>query len=266
MENDSEATMIDLNRAAQVISDCWQDGTVIDSLGADSPTTPADGYAVQALLAQLRNETVVGWKIAATAEAGRQHINVDRPLAGRLYESIVFGNGARVALGANRMGVAEAEIVLMLGRDLPPQDSPYDEEQVAGAIASVHPGLELPDSRFSDFTRVGAACLIADNACARQFVIGDAAAGPVDLASLADHRTALFINGQQATSGQGSDALGGPLTALAWIANTLSELGLTLRAGQFVTTGVTGLPSPVLCGDTVRADLGSLGSVTATLE
>ena len=32
--------------------------------------------------------------------------------------------------------------------------------------------LELPDSRFLNFTKVGEANLIADNACANQFILG----------------------------------------------------------------------------------------------
>lgn len=73
------------------------------------------------------------------------------------------------------------------------------------------------------------------------------------------------MNDLEVTTGSGGDALDGPLSAMVWIANTLSDLSVGLKAGQFVTTGVTGIPSPIKAGDTVRADLGMFGSVSATL-
>ncbi|MEM7259766.1 MAG: hydratase, partial [Pseudomonadota bacterium] len=74
--------MPDIARAAEVIRSCWKEGSVVDYVKGDLwPDTPEQGYAIQKELAWLRNEPVVGWKIAATAIAGRQHINVDRPMA-----------------------------------------------------------------------------------------------------------------------------------------------------------------------------------------
>ncbi|MGH1361456.1 MAG: 2-keto-4-pentenoate hydratase [Burkholderiaceae bacterium] len=252
--------------SAQALFIAEQSGEKLDLLtGTSCPQTPEQGYAIQAVFAELRNEAIAGWKIAATAQAGRDHINVDRPLGGRLLESAVSGDGSTVNLRHNRMRVAEVEIVLMLGQDLSPQEQDFTEEQVAAAIISVHPGLEFPDSRFADFTRVGAACLIADNACASRFVLGPPNTSDIDLAALAQLKTSLLINDQTVTSGRGSDALGGPVTALVWLANTLSRLGQPIKAGQFVTTGVTGNPSPVAPGDQVRADLGELGSVCARM-
>lgn len=252
--------------AARQLHECWQLGRVIDVLADPSrPKTPDDGYAVQAALAQLQAETVIGWKIAATAQAGRDHINVDRPLAGRLFPSIVFESGASVSMQNNQMMVAEAEFVFKMGSTLNPQAEPFSEPEVAAAISTLHPGLELPDSRFSDFTGVGTACLIADNACASQFVLGPAAPLPFSSALLGDHPSALLVNGHVVSTGTGADALGGPLTALTWLANTLRNLRIPLKAGQFVTTGVTGQPTPVKSGDTCVVDLGSYGTVKVHL-
>jgi len=244
----------------------WQNGTAFDALEPGlQPGSVANGYAIQAMLARQRGESVVGWKIAATSAAGRAHINVEHPLAGRLYPSIVFSNGESVPIGANRMGVAEAEFVLVVNRDLPPRDSAYAEDEIAHAIGELRPGLEIPDSRFTDFTQVGAASLIADNACAQLFVLGEPTTQSFDPRELATHQTQLLVNDQMVTSGTGNDAMGGPLPALTWLVNTINADGITLHAGQFVTTGVTGAPSPVSVGDTVRADLGKFGSVQAQI-
>jgi 2-keto-4-pentenoate hydratase len=258
--------MPDTARAAEVIKSCWREGTVVDYVKGDLwPDTVEQGYAMQAALAELRKEPVEGWKIAATAIAGRQHINVDRPMAGRLFPSICHDDGAAIPFSRNRMAVAEAEFVFTLGADLPPRTTPYTPEEVAACIDQLHPGLELPDSRFKDFTLPGTAALIADNACAANFVLGPAATAPFDPSALVDHHTTLYINDEVATQGQGSDVLQGPLDAMVWIANTLSALQVGLHAGQFITTGVTGRPVPVTVGDQLRVDLGVYGSVSATL-
>ena len=55
------------------------------------PRDRSQGYAVQAELIRLSGERVVGWKIAATSVAGRNHLNVDGPLAGPLLANRVAG-------------------------------------------------------------------------------------------------------------------------------------------------------------------------------
>jgi hypothetical protein len=135
-------------------------------------------------------------------------------------------------------------------------ESDYSDDEVADSIRSLHAGLEFPDSRFVDFTLPGTAW---------HFILGTATKEKFDPRSLTDHPTSLIVNGTVATTGCGGDALDGPLNALVWITNTLSKLGVGLEAGQFVTTGVTGKPTPVNQGDSVSADLGKFGSVTASL-
>ena len=73
------------------------------------------------------------------------------------------------------MRVVEPEFAFMMGNDLPPRDKAYGLSEVLSAIESLHPALEIPDSRFVAFSEAGEAQLIADNACARHFVLGPAA-------------------------------------------------------------------------------------------
>jgi 2-keto-4-pentenoate hydratase len=174
-------------------------------------------------------------------------------------------DGAELPFGRNRMAVAEAEFVFTLGRDLPPRKSECSTEEIALSIQSLHARLEFLDSRFLDFTLPGTAGLIADNACAWNFILGDPTTEKFDPTTLSNDTTSLTINGKTVTTDKGCDALGRPLTALVWIANTLSNFGIRMQPGQFVTTGVRGLPTPVKRGDTVCANLGKFGSATATL-
>ncbi len=253
-------------RAAAIIAACWRERRKIDALPDDArPRTLEEGFLAQAALAGALDDTVRGWKLAATAERGQRHIGVDGPVPGRLFASRVAANGAELPMDGNRMLVAECEFVFVLGADLPPRALPYTRDEVMAAVADLHPGLELPDSRFTDFARAGAAQLAADDACAHWMVIGEATDADWRGVDLAAHATCLRINGREVTRGRGADVLGDPRDALTWLANQHRVLGVGLAAGQAITTGVTGAPSPIAAGDRVEADLGAFGRVGATL-
>ena len=252
--------------AGRIIHRCWMAGEVIDALpDGCRPRTMAEGYAAQRALAAASGEAVVGWKIAATSTSGQRHINVDGPIAGRLLASRVHASPGEIVFGANRMAVAEAEFAFVMGADLPVREDEYSVDEVLAAVATLHPAIEIPDSRFTDFTRAGSAQLAADNACAHELVLGPATkAGwrAIDLAAL---RVTLTIDGRAATTGTGADALGDPRAALAWIANNHAAQGAALRAGDIVTTGVCGKPSAIAAGCHMVADLGPVGAAKATL-
>lgn len=204
-----------------------------------------------------------GWKIAATSAAGQRHIGVDGPLAGRLLNGQVMDGGASVSLAGTQMGVAEPEFAFRMGRDLPPRERVYDPSEVLAAVDTLHPAIEIPDSRFDDFVHAGGPQLIADNACAHLFVLGAPAGVAWRNVDLSAHAVHARIEGRYARSGQGANVLGGPHLALTWIANELSALGITLRAGQVITTGTCMPPLEIAPGDHLVVDFGSIGSVDA---
>jgi len=74
------------------------------------------------------------------------------------------------------------------------------------------------------------------------------------------------VVGKAARDGIGANVLGDPRVALAWLANELSALGITLRAGQVVTTGTCLVPLEIAPGDHVRMDFGALGRVECSLS
>jgi 2-keto-4-pentenoate hydratase len=253
-------------RAADLLWQHWQGGTRLDHLPEDvRPITRADGYAVQARLDQRSAAPLYGWKIAATSKAGQTHIAVDGPLAGRLLRERVFENGGTVPFGANHMRVAEAEFAFRMERDLAPRAMAYSVAEVLAAVDSLHPAIEIPDSRFNDFTAVGAPQLIADNACAHYFVLGPPASvdwRPIDLSA---HTVRGEVVGGVRRDGIGANVLGDPRTALTWLVNELSALGLTLEAHAVVTTGTCLVPLEIQPGDRVAMDFGPLGHVEARL-
>ena len=249
---------------ARQLSGSWTQGTHIDQLaGPWKPATRADGYAVQALWPELLGRRVAGWKIAATSQAGQAHIAVSGPLAGPVFEHRVQASGATVSLAANRMRVAECEVVFRMARALSPRPQGWTRTEVLAAVESVHPGLEVPDSRFAHFERAGEAQLIADCACMCDMVLGAGVAADARLDSLADLHVQAELSDGRRPDGVGRNALGDPCEALVWLVNELGLTGRTLEAGQFVTTGACVVPIPVTPGVSVQADFGWLGSISA---
>jgi 2-keto-4-pentenoate hydratase len=249
-----------IRAAAAILWQHWQQATRLDELPAHCrPGTRAEGYAIQAEMAKLSGMSSVGWKIAATSKAGQQHIRVDGPIAGCLLSARALEGGARISLAGNNMQVAEAEFAFRMGRPLPKRAQSYSVAEVLAAVATLHPAIEVPDSRYQDFTRVGAAQLIADVACACWFMIGPATCADWRAIDLAQHAVAAYRNGALAAQGSGVNVLGDPRAALAWIANELCTYGEGLRAGDVVITGTCLTPVLVSVGDSVKADFGDFG-------
>ena len=251
-------------RAAELLWQHWCEETKLETLPPECrPASLAEGYTVQALIPAVAGDPMTGWKLAATAEAGQRHIGVDGPIAGRLLRSRVLAPGAKVPMAGNRMRVGEVEVAFVLRRDLPPRETPYRPDELLDAIESLHPGIELPDSRFADFAKAGGAQLAADCACAHYYVLGPAADERWRETDLRTHPARLFVNGEVVAEGTGADVLGGPLEALAWLAACEAVTATGLRAGELVTTGVIGGPRPIREGDELVGDLGVLGRVSA---
>jgi 2-keto-4-pentenoate hydratase len=263
-------TDIATQAAADLIWDCWTTHRRIAAIPSEiAPASRQDGYAIQQRLASRSTAPLFGWKIAATSKAGQAHINVDGPLAGRLLAERVIANGEDIPFTNNHMRVAEAEFAFRMGADLPPRGAPYSTQEALAAVASLHPAIEIPDSRFDDFTIVGAPQLIADNACADYFVLGAAAVADWRAIDLGAHHAIGSVShargGREQRQGVGANVLGDPRDALAWLVNELSSIGITLRAGEVVTTGTCVAPMPIDGGDTVEADFGVLGRATARI-
>ena len=165
-----------------------------------------------------------GWKIAATSEAGQKHINVDGPMAGRILAETVIPDGGTASMAGNEMRVGEPEFAFRMAKDLPPRSQPYAEEQVLDAVGTLHPAIEIPDSRFSDFVSAGAAQIIADNACAHLFVLGPPATANWRSLDLIEERPVIALRGKRYI-GHGKNVLGDPRVALAWLANELRATG-----------------------------------------
>jgi len=249
-------------QAATLIWDCWHTGDTITHLPDElRPKTREEGYAIQAHFESFSDRPIFGWKIAATSLAGQNHIGVPGPLAGRILQERVFEPSSTLDFGANRMAVAEPEFAFSMGSTLNPRSAEYSQREVMSAVDALHPAIEIPDSRFRDFASVGEEHLIADNACAHEFVIGPQMPDFWRSLDLSKHAVTISILNGNSNKGIGSNVLGDPRFALTWIVNELSRNNICLMAGSMVATGTCATPIPIKAADTIIADFGDLGEL-----
>lgn len=238
------------------------DRKAIDPLTVTEPDISIqDAYRIQLRMIERRlqdgNEQVIGKKIGVTSRAVMDTLKVDQPDFGHLTSSMVFGDGAAIAADSLISPKAEGEIAFVLKHNL--CGPGITNADVLRATEYVLPCFEIVDSRIRDW-KIRIQDTVADNASSGVFVLGDAAADPrkIDLAVVG---MTLEKNGDAVATGAGAAALGHPLNAVTWLANTLGELGMSLRAGEVILSGSLAAMVPVKAGDNLRVSLGGIGSV-----
>lgn len=238
------------------------DRKAIDPLTVTEPDISIqDAYRIQLRMIERRlqdgNEQVIGKKIGVTSRAVMDTLKVDQPDFGHLTSSMVFGDGAAIAADSLIAPKAEGEIAFVLKHNL--CGPGITNADVLRATEYVLPCFEIVDSRIRDW-KIRIQDTVADNASSGVFVLGDAAADPrkIDLAVVG---MTLEKNGDAVATGAGAAALGHPLNAVTWLANTLGELGMSLRAGEVILSGSLAAMVPVKAGDNLRVSLGGIGSV-----
>lgn len=219
-----------------------------------------DGYRIQFGLKTKRlaqGARQIGWKVGLTSEAMQQQFRVREPLFGYLLEEGRYPSGASFEFDRLIQPAVETEICVELETDL--VGPRVDESAAREAIASVRPAIELAETR-GPFTEQ-LALAISENIQQKAIVLGDAISPlPPDL-DLASVQVAVSINGQGVASATGAAVLGDPLRSVAWLANKLAELGLSLKAGELVMTGSLTHQFLVSRGDHVISTLQPLGVV-----
>jgi 2-keto-4-pentenoate hydratase len=221
----------------------------------------ADGaYAVQAINTlhwQSAGRRIVGRKIGLTARAVQAQLGVDQPDYGVLFADMAIADGGILSVASALQPKAEAEVALVLARDLPSIDTTMDE--VAAATAYAVAAIEIVDSRIADW-KITFADTVADNGSSAFFVLGEERK-PLPGLDLYTCGMALEVNGTLVSLGAGAACLGHPLNAAAWLARTLARRGEPLRAGDILLTGALGPMVALAPGDTVVARIGGLGRV-----
>jgi 2-keto-4-pentenoate hydratase len=246
--------------AVDLLVEAYTMGMTLANLPAEArPKNVRAGADLQARFAAALGLETAGWKIGCTSAAARTLLKAKEPFAGRVFLTRCFPSGATLPGAGYRTRGIEGEFAFVLGKDLKPRKRPYTRDEVAAAVADLHPAVEIVDSRFTDIKAVTLPELVADLGANGALVVGAPVKGwrRRDLAAVP---VTMRAGGRIVGRGTGADALGHPLDALCWLANNPPSAD-GLRAGEIVSTGTcTGLHRAD-AADRVSCDFGPLGKV-----
>jgi len=253
--------MIEPEIAAAALIQARLDYSVLETFpGGAFPADLAEGYAVLDSIVAQFGIAVGGWKVALTNDVAMKRMNTDRPAAGPIFQPYIMASPKLLNLPSESSLGLECEFAFRMGGTLPSRQEPFTSEEVLGMAESLHPAIEVVDSRIAGRADHGAPAVIADHCGNAAFVHGE---GTTDWRGLdlATQKVTLTVNGEHTASGSGGEVLGDPRNSLVWLANFLSVQGKGLKAGDWVTTGSTMGICPAPPGSVSVADFGSLGRV-----
>jgi 2-oxo-3-hexenedioate decarboxylase len=258
----TEITTWTVDAAAEILLNAEATRTDRHPITDDWPALDLEtAYRVQAALIANKvahGEKIVGVKLGLTSVAKQQRMGIASPLTGWLTDGMMLEAGSPLPIGDLIHPRVEPEIVFVLDKRL--EGPGVTRESAMAAVGSVHAGLEVIDSRYTDF-KFTLPDVVADNASSAKFVIGQAGQRPCEL-DLALEACDLSVDGTVVDSATGAAVQGHPAEALALAANALAERGIALEAGWVVLTG--GMTDAVFIesGQQIVAQFTHLGSVT----
>lgn len=203
-----------------------------------------------------QGERVVGKKIGVTSKPVQDMLGVFQPDFGFLTDTMEYPDGAHIPIAGNLIQPrAEGEIAFRLCKDL--QGPGVTEADVLAATATIIPCFEIVDSRIDDW-KIKIQDTVADNASCGVYVFGRKEVDPRDF-DLPSLKMTIYKNGEFISEGLGSAVQGNPLTAVAWLANTLGEFGIPFKAGEVILSGSLAPLIPVVAGDEMSLEIEGIG-------
>ena len=226
----------------------------------ESDITIEDAYHISLRMLERRQqadgEKVVGKKIGVTSKPVQEMLGVFQPDFGFLTDVMAFPDGANIPIEGNLIAPrAEGEIAFRLKQDL--VGPGVTEADVLAATETIIPCFEIVDSRIEDWN-IKIQDTVADNASCGVFVLSETEVDPRDF-DLPNLKMTIYKNGEFHSEGLGSAVQGNPLTAVAWLANTLGEFGIPFKAGEVILSGSLAPLIPVVPGDEMRLEIEGIG-------
>jgi 2-keto-4-pentenoate hydratase len=218
-----------IDAAAAALLHARARGALLPGLAAWTvPQDIGQAYAIQDAVAAALGP-IGGWKVGAQGPHAE-------PTCAPLPASLIHRSPHVLATGSCSLRGIEAEIAVRIKHDLPPRPQVYTSSELASAIASVHPAIEVVCSRFTDFRKQGALSLLADSLSNGALIVGPGQAAPFPL-DQAKQPVQLHFGMEQVAEATGGNPAGDIWRLLSWLANHVAARCGGLRAGQIVTTG-----------------------------
>ncbi|EKX33553.1 hypothetical protein GUITHDRAFT_81280 [Guillardia theta CCMP2712] len=259
-------------KAADTFMSAWARRQWIER-ESDMPAAPADVESMYSTHEEMMSHPlaesdfggIAGYKLGAAGAEGEVAIYAP------IFNKFVVENSLSMSQSAFNMHTLEAEIGVIISRDLPPRDSsmPYTLDEVWSAVGAVRPVIECCGRRMTPElnARLTPLAKFNDALMTGGVVLGERfEASMFTPASLAAVESKICINSGVAAEGKGNACpAGGPIESLTWFVNRLHGRGHSLRKDQLVITGATCKTLSFKANDQVVAKFSGFPDVSTTI-
>jgi 2-keto-4-pentenoate hydratase len=228
---------------------------------ADLPETlqPASfeeaAFVQDAIARALEPDGVRAWKIGALAPDAT-------PLFGPMISAWMADDASILTEPRYRLRGLEAEISFLIGKDLPPRETPYTREEVVAAIGSCHPAIEELEAGIADPLKIARFTMIGDLQMHGGFVHGPAIENWQQI-DFARESVSLAVDGAVRVERTASNPAGTDLLRLlVYLANEGSARTGGLKRGDWITTGSWTGATFASAGSQVNVRFSTAGSVS----
>jgi 2-keto-4-pentenoate hydratase len=245
-----------------------QKGEALAAFPGPLPSDLAAAYACQDAAIELVPDSIAGWKVGLIGRDLAAVFDQDR-LAGPIFASSVREARAGETVGFpvfdGGFAAVEAEFLLRLGSDAPPDRREWTREDARELVAAVHVGVETAGSPLATINDLGPTAIVADFGNNAGLIVGP---------GLREWRTTpvgqwhceTFIDDVAVGRGHAGVPPGGPFESLRFLLELCARRARPLKAGAWISTGaITGVHQ-VVAGQSARVSFGESGEVLCRAE
>lgn len=221
--------MFDAQIAVRLFCEARKTHHLLDALPPSAvPETVEEAVLIQDEVARATG-LVLAWKVGAANPSAQ-------PTRAPIHAETLFVNPSHIPASMFSYIGAEAEIAYKFAKDLKPQAGNLTLEEVLDAVESVHPAIEIVDTRFAVWDSQPKLVHMADQGSHGALIIGAPITAWRSMKPQAQ-RVTLEIDGVVVGDKIDGNTAGNPEALLLWLANGGAGALGGIKAGQYVTTG-----------------------------
>jgi 2-keto-4-pentenoate hydratase len=220
-------------------------------------------YRCQDAAIGLWPDDIGGWKVGRIPPALEEECGSDR-LAGPIFRPTIHrvdsGQPLEVPVYAGGFAAIEAEFVIVVANDAPPDKLTWSREEAAAMLHDLRIGLEMASSPLAVINDIGPAAIVSDFGNNAGLIVGPSIR-EWRSRTLESMSCEAFIEGRSVGKGGAFNLTGGPVRSMQFILELAARRGFPLRANDLIATGQTTGIHDIRAGQSARISFGEDGEI-----
>ena len=240
-------------------------GGIIATYPGERPADLASAYAIQDCALAIWDRKIGGWKVGKINPPQSEQLGTDRLVGPVFADAIQTERGELAQFPIFDRGFAAVEAEFMLRLKVADKPLPTSPREAIDWVDEVRLGVEIASSPYANINSDGPCVTISDHGNNAGLLLGQRV--PFEMwDGLNDVAVSLDIDGQTVGKATTATMLDGPFGAVCFLLRNLSERGIELETGWWVSSGaITGVHE-IKPGQHATANFDDIGSVTAAVS